>query len=272
LVFKLDVWRLLRLETHDAFTNMAVDEAILTARIEGLVPDTLRLYCWRPSAVSIGKFQKAEDEVQMENCLLQGIDIVRRITGGGAVYHDAEGEVTYSVVAGREKFGGGIGDVYAEIYSGLAQALSFLGVKADFSEGSVRACPNLTVNGKKVSGSAQCHKRGVVLQHGTILVNVDLERMFKCLRVAWTQSCVKVLGVAKRKITSLRDQMGKNVSAEEMSHALIEGFQSALSIRLVNGELTTHEHNLAEILRRQKYATDCWTYPNRSVCASDWAR
>ena len=76
-----------------------------------------------------------------------------------------------------------IADVYTRIYSGLAGALSMLDVTADFNEGSAKACPNLTVNGRKISGSAQCHKRGVVLQHGTILVKVDLGKMFKCLRV-----------------------------------------------------------------------------------------
>jgi lipoate-protein ligase A len=95
-------WRLLKLETHNAYMNMAIDEAILDARINGIVPNTVRFYRWNPSAVSIGKFQNIENEVYLENCLKHGVDVVRRITGGGTVYHDVEGEITYSVVASKD--------------------------------------------------------------------------------------------------------------------------------------------------------------------------
>lgn len=238
---------------------MAIDEAVLSARMEGLVPDTLRFYCWKPSAVSIGKFQRVENEVQLENCKQRGVDVVRRITGGGTVYHDSEDEITYSVVASKESLeADDIADVYARIYSGLTEALGALGVTADFNEGNSRACPNLTVNGRKISGSAQCHKRGVVLQHGTILAKVNLERMFTYLRVPWARSCMQVVSVARHKITSLYDELGKNVSTAEVNHALIEGFRKALNVELVNGELTLYERELAERLCKQKYASDDW--------------
>lgn len=258
-VFKLNVWRLLRLDVHDAFTNMAIDEAVLKTRVEGLVPDTLRFYCWKPSAVSVGRFQKVESEVQMENCTKQAVNVVRRITGGRTVYHDAEDEITYSVVVDKKALkANDIAEVYARIYSGLTQALMILGVTADFNEGSVRACPNLTVKGKKISGSAQCHKRGVVLQHGTILARVDLTKMFTYLRVPWAKSCMQAVSVAERKITSLRGELGRNVSATELQDALIEGFQQALRIKLVDAELTSGERELAEKIRVQKYAKPDW--------------
>ncbi|MEM3665795.1 MAG: lipoate--protein ligase family protein, partial [Candidatus Bathyarchaeia archaeon] len=172
-------WRLLKIETSRAYMNMAIDEAILNARIKELVPNTVRFYQWRPSAVSVGKFQNIESEVHLENCLKHGVDVVRRITGGGTVYHDAESEITYSLVAGKEDLDArDITEVYAKIYTGIVKALNILGLNADFNEGSPRACPNLTINGKKISGSAQCHKAGIVLQHGTMLVDVNLEKMF----------------------------------------------------------------------------------------------
>jgi len=249
----------LRLETHNAFMNMAIDEAILNARIEGHITDTLRFFRWKPSAVSIGKFQKVQNEVQLENCKQRGIDVVRRITGGGTVYHDAEDEITYSVVASKENLkADDIADVYERIYTGLTEALGILGVTADFNEGSAKACPNLTVKGRKISGSAQCHKRGVVLQHGTILANVNLEKMFTYLRVPWAESRMQVVSVARRKHTSLYDELGKNVSPAELIHALREGFEQALDIRIVSGELTTRERELAERLCEQKYATADW--------------
>jgi lipoate-protein ligase A len=255
----LNAWRLLELGTHGAFMNMAIDEAIMNARIEGLNADTLRFYRWRPSAVSIGKFQRVENEVQLENCKGGGIDVVRRITGGGTVYHDAEDEITFSVIANRESLkANDIADVYSRIYTGLTEALRLLGVAADFNEGSAKTCPNLTVKGKKISGSAQCHKRGVVLQHGTILAKVNLEKMFTYLRVPWAKSCMQIVSIARNKITSLHDELGKNVSTAELNHALIEGFRRGLDIKLVNGGLTPYELELAERLCRQKYGTDDW--------------
>jgi lipoate-protein ligase A len=245
--------------------NMAIDEAILTTRIEGHITDTLRFFSWKPSAVSIGKFQKVQNEVQLENCKQRGIDVVRRITGGGTVYHDAEDEITYSVVASKENLkADDIADVYERIYTGLTAALRILGVTADFNEGSVKACPNLTVKGRKISGSAQCHKRGVVLQHGTILANVNLEKMFTYLRVPWAESCMQVVSVARRKLTSLYDELEKNVSPAELIHALREGFEQALDIRIVSGELTPRELELAERLCEQKYATADWNLHCRS--------
>src|SRR4030042_3700244 len=95
----MDTWRLLPIETCHAAVNMAIDEAILNARIANQVPNTLRLYRWQPSAVSIGKNQKPENEVYLDTAKKLGVDVVRRISGGGTVYHDFEGEVTYSVIA-----------------------------------------------------------------------------------------------------------------------------------------------------------------------------
>jgi lipoate-protein ligase A len=258
-------WRLLKLETFNAYRNMAIDESTLIARMKGIVPDTLRFYKWRPSAVSIGKFQDPEKEVQLENCKKQGVDVVRRITGGGTVYHDLRGEVTYSAVIRKQDLGtSDIGAIYAKLYSGLAVALRILGISADFNEGNTKACPNLTVKGRKISGSAQTHRAGVVLQHGTLLLDVDLERMFALLRVPWARTSMEVVNVAKGKITSINSELGKKVSAEEVTGALAEGFSRALNVELVEGEMTRYESNLAAKLEEQNYANDDWNFRGRS--------
>jgi len=258
-------WRLLKLETHNAYINMAIDEAILRTKIENLVPDTIRFYRWKPSAVSIGKFQNIKKEVHIENCRKHGVDIVRRITGGGTVYHDAQGEITYSVVTNKKDLKAeNITAVYTRIYNGITEALKILGIDADFSEGNTKTCPNLTVKGKKISGSAQTHKIGVVLQHGTLLVDVDLEKMFTFLRVPWTRTCMEVVNVAKNKITSIKKEFGKNISIEEVNQALVEGFQKALSIKFEDGELTAYESALVEKLHKEKYSTDEWNLQGKS--------
>jgi lipoate-protein ligase A len=262
----VSTWRLLKLETHNAFMNMAIDEAILQARINRRAPNTLRFYRWNPSAVSIGKFQTPQNEVYLDNCRKLGVDVVRRMTGGGTVYHDAEDEVTYSLIAKTEDLGvTDIAAVYARVYAGIADALRILGITADFNEGDAKNCPNLTVKGKKISGSAQAHKSGVVLQHGTLLLNIDLERMFTLLHVPWAKTRMEVVEVAKNKHTSIKSELGHAVSAETANNALSVGFRNAFGVRLTDGELTRLERELAEALCREKYATDDWNFRGKSA-------
>ena len=255
----MTAWRLLRLETNDAFTNMAIDEAILTARIEGLVPNTVRFYRWNPSAVSIGRFQDVFKEVHVENCRKHGVDIVRRVTGGGTVYHDSEGEITYSVVVKEEDLGTqDVVAAYNTICNGLIEAAKILGVKADFDPGDPRNCPNIAINGKKISGSAQFHKSGVLLQHGTFLLDVDLKKMFTFLRVPWAKTVSDVICVAKERITSVKQELASDILTEEAYQALVKGFQKALNVQLKEDTLTAYEQKLAEKLRNEKYKTDGW--------------
>ncbi len=261
-------WRLLRLETHNAFMNMAIDEAILTTMIADVTPNTMRFYRWNNSAVSIGKFQKIHNEIQLGNCRKLKVDVIRRVTGGGTVYHDAEDEVTYCVVANKKDLNADdITAVYSKIYSGLVEALRILGVTADFNEGNQKTCPNLTVKGKKISGSAQAHKGGVVLQHGTLLLNVDLERMFTLLRVPWAETCMQVAKIAKDKITSLKEELGKKPSAEDVESALIRGFRTAFKVNLEEGKLTKREQCLAEKLCKEKYMSEEWNFHGNSPAA-----
>ncbi|MDH7477308.1 MAG: biotin/lipoate A/B protein ligase family protein [Candidatus Bathyarchaeota archaeon] len=262
----MNSWRLIKLGTYDAYTNMAIDEAILTAKICNLAPNTIRFYSWKPSAVSIGKFQDIQNEVNIENCKKYGVDVVRRITGGGTVYHDAEGEITYSVIADKKALKAkDITEVYQKIYAGIVEALKILGINADFNQGDAKTCPNLTVNGKKISGSAQSHKSGIVLQHGTLLLDVNLEKMFTFLRVPWAKKCMEIVTLAKNKITSIKENLGKNVSKEEVTNALTHGFQKALNIQLIKGNLTSYEIECARKLIKEKYATKEWNFKGKTL-------
>lgn len=257
---KMTLWRLLKLETHDAATNMAIDEAVLRSRIRGNVPNTIRFYRWNPSAVSIGRFQNVHNEVNLENCEKYGVDVVRRITGGGAVYHDSQDEITYSIIVGRADLR--VEDVtaaYNKICNGLTNALGLLGVRADFNPGDPKNCPNISVNGRKISGSAQSFKGDVVLQHGTLLLSVDLEKMFTYLRVPWAKTCMEIVNVAERKITSLKKELGAEISVEQAYAALVKGFESALEMNLSENTLTPEESETVERLHREKFANRDWT-------------
>ncbi|UCE16605.1 MAG: lipoate--protein ligase family protein [Candidatus Bathyarchaeota archaeon] len=261
----MSTWRLLKLEVEDAFTNMAIDEAILRARIEEIVPNTIRFYKWKPSAVSIGRFQDIFKEVHVENCKKHGVDVVRRISGGGAVYHDCDGEVTYSVVVNEKDLGSkDVVTAYHLICNGLVEAAQTLGVRADFNLGDPKRCPNITISERKISGSSQSRKRGVLLQHGSFLLDIDLEKMFTFLRVPWAQTLTDVLHIARKRLTSIKHELRSSIPTDEADQALITGFQKALNIKLTEGELTSYERNLTEKLRREKFTTDNWNI-NRKV-------
>jgi len=254
-------WRLLKLETWNAFMNMAIDEAVLKARIARRVPNTLRFYRWKPSAVSVGRFQKVSEEVHVENCRRYGVDIVRRISGGGAVYHDSEGEITYSVVVHEQDLGSkDVVSAYNRLWRGLVEAARILGVSADFCPGNPKHCPNITIDGRKFSGSAQARKKGVLLQHGTFLLRTGLEQMFTFLKVPWAKSLDDVLRVARKRLTSIEQELESSVSTEQTYEALVDGFQKALKAEFTEKDLTDYEMNLANELCSDKYATDDWNF------------
>ena len=255
---KMDTWRLLPLETNNASMNMAIDEAILNTRIAGQVPNTLRFYRWQPSAVSVGKNQNPKNEIYLDSCRQLGVDVVRRISGGGTVYHDFEGEVTYSVVAKTSDLGtADVTTVYHKTYEAITDALRLLGVPADFSSGDAKNCPNLAVNGKKISGSSQTISRGVVLQHGTVLRSVDLPKMFQLLKIK-DISCTLAADIAQRKITSIQDELGHKISPDTVVNALAQGFKAILKIQLDSSQLTKNEKEMANKLYMEKYLTKEW--------------
>ena len=256
----MQTWRLIPLETSNAFMNMAIDEAILTARTAEEAQNTLRLYRWQPSAVSIGKNQSLNDAVYFDTCKELGVDVVRRVSGGGAVYHDFEGEVTYSVVAKTADLGtGDITRVYGKIYEAIKDTLRLLGITADFSSGDAKNCPNMTVKGKKISGSSQTITRGIVLQHGTLLRSIDLLKMFQLLKLK-NASCTQAADIASRKITSVQNELGHAVSSDTVANALVQGFRIMLKIQLEPGVLSPYELKLANKLYEKKYATKEWVF------------
>jgi len=255
---KMNTWRLIPLETHNGFMNMAIDEAILTSRIENLVPNTIRFYQWKPSAVSIGKNQRAKEQVYLDSLREHGVDLVRRTSGGGTVYHDQTGEITYSITAQTRDLGQDVTAVYAIVYAAVNDALRLLGVPADYSLGNQKNCPNLTVAGKKISGSAQTLRHGVVQQHGTLLLSVDLSFMFKLLRVPFTEDCSLATQIAQRKITSIQNELHHSISAKTVEKALAQGFKAILRIPLKNSALTQYEQALANRFYKEKFSTASW--------------
>jgi lipoate-protein ligase A len=254
----MTAWRLIDLGTYDGYTNMAMDEAILEARIEEKVSNTFRLYRWRPSCASIGKNQSMRHEVDVEACKQLGVDYVRRITGGGAVYHDYNGEITYSIIAQKENFlPVDIDETFRILCKGIIIALGDFGLIA---EHGVHHCPSIFVQGRKISGNAQTIKQGVVLQHGTILVQYDPELMYSILRVKRAGIKPKVVSSVYQKVTTLQQESQREYDFETVKKALIEGYQKALNTSFERENLTEYERATMEHLIVEKYKTEAWNF------------
>jgi lipoate-protein ligase A len=247
--------RFLGLTTNDAYMNMATDESIMLAMKAGNVPPTLRFYRWNPSAVSIGTFQGMTEEVDLDFCNSQEIDYIRRITGGGAVYHDFDGEITYSIILpkGHRLAPDDIIESYRLLCGGVVKALEHLGIVAEF-----KPINDVIAGGKKVSGNAQTRRHLCVLQHGTILLDLDVETMFSVLKVPQEKISDKMIADVKERVTSVRDLLNRAVPFDELSEALEVGFSKALGIDLVLGDLTTEETQTAARLRSERYSQDEW--------------
>lgn len=268
-------WRLISSDPADAAANMAIDEAIMARHGQGFVPPTLRFYSWEPPAVSIGYFQSLSGEVDLDACRRLGIGWVRRPTGGRAVLHHRE--VTYSIVIREELLPGNVIETYRVISQGLLAGLRTLGADAFLADPSGQsieekmqslgsgACfdsPSfyeLVVGGKKVVGSAQTRKDGVILQHGSILLDLDSGLLFEVLRTPpGVQE--RIQRAFERKASSLGRELGRSLAWSEVQAAVAAGFTSALNLRLTPGDLTAPEWDLAGDLLKGKYSQDHWNY------------
>ncbi len=236
---------------HDAYTNMSIDEAILESIRDNKAEPTMRLYRWKPSAVSIGTFQSMEKEVNVKRCKELGVDYIRRITGGGAVYHDYEGEVTYSVIAPLEYFPQGIHESYRLICGWVIDGLKRLGIEASFVP-----INDIVVDGKKISGNAQTRKQGVLLQHGTILYGVDARKMFSVLKVSNAKISDKMIKSVEERVTSVSSY--SKASITELYEALLKGFTKGKDFKL--GELSGDESSRAAELAETVYSTRDWNF------------
>ncbi len=240
---------------RDAFTNMALDEAMLKLRVKGLIDDTVRVYRWAPSAVSIGYFQRIRDVVNIAECLRNGIDIVRRQTGGGAVLHMYDGEVTYSFVTlPGTVVPRNIKESFRVVCEAIVESLRLIGANAEF-----KPVNDVVIGGKKVSGNAQTRKYGGFLQHGTILTRLDTELMSRVLIVPGEKLKDKGVTTIKGRVTSLEKELGRKVDFIEVSKALKQGFEKVFKTKLKESSFTDEELKTACKLRH-KYLDPDWTY------------
>jgi lipoate-protein ligase A len=261
-------WRLLDFQNRNIFENMAIDEAILRETIKNRKNPTIRFYSSRPAAVSIGYFQDARTEVNIEKCHRNEVDVVRRITGGKAVFHF--NEITYCIVAGDQEkiFPSDISGTYKVISKCMARGLAYLGIRADLAEGgrvgageelksccfSVPSKNELLVEGRKICGSAQVRRRGGFLQHGSLLLAFDPGETASLLLPARTSEQVEKLREA---VTALNEELVSPVDVQEICSQLKKGFADELGIEIVSETMAPAEETLKSELMK-KYIDVNW--------------
>ncbi|UCG83387.1 MAG: lipoate--protein ligase family protein [Dehalococcoidia bacterium] len=255
-------WRFVDSGPSDGFTNMGLDEAMLYAHEEGMIPPTLRVYGWAPPALSVGYFQSIAKDVDEQKCLENGIHVVRRITGGRSVLH--KDELTYSVVASDGcGFPRDLTGSYTAISQGLIAAYGILGLIVHLAphrgNHSAAVCFNassfsdLTCQGRKIAGSAQFRRGDVLLQHGSLPISLDARLFFSVLRFPSISSREKAMAVFGQRATCITEMLGRSVSLLELKEALFQGFQEAFGTRFYVDTLSPYEVNLGRVLAAEKY-------------------
>lgn len=246
----MTLWRLLDLEiTYDAARNLAIDEAILQARIKRIAPPTLRF--WRnKESVIIGRSQKVCAEINLEEVFKKKIQVIKRFSGGGAVYHDL-GNLNYTIVLDEHDplvKGLDITESYNVLCSGVIRGLEILGLS------SINFVPpgNIFISQKKVSGSAQLRRKNVILHHGTLLINSDLDALRKVLTV-YNEEMKKESTSKWSPVTNISDELKREISISEIKDVLIQGFKETLHINLNPGNLTREEEEMASEIYHAKY-------------------
>ena len=244
-------WRLLDTGPAPGPHTAALEEAIARKRAAGEVPDTLHFYRRRPPAGTLGYSLDAGAEVNIDYCRQNGIDIVRRLSGGGAIYTD-DRQLVWSLTA-RGLLPSSVPRSLEMVCTAVAKGLSGLGAPAVFSPSN-----DILVNGRKVSGSAQLRKWGVVLTHGTVLVDADPDEMFRALKVPAPKLDKRSLDDARARITTLRAELGRLPSMDEVKGAVVAGLCDAFGAEAVPGAPTGEERSLAAELVSRRYGNDGW--------------
>jgi lipoate-protein ligase A len=266
-------WRLIKTQPEYGAWNMAVDEAILTAVQAKRVSPTLRLYAWEPPCLSLGYAQPYSD-VNLKQLDHFGWDVVRRLTGGRAILHTDE--LTYAVIGPQDepRFRGGVLESYRRLSQALIKTLRSLGLQVEAlplppNQGAennlkepvcfeVPSNYEITIQGKKLVGSAQARKKDGVLQHGTIPLNGDITRITHVLKFNSEKDRALAAERMRARATTVEKVLNQSVSWEKAANLFSSAFEKTFNIQLENSDLTLWEQELADQLAKDKYETDRW--------------
>ena len=249
---------------------MAVDAAILSAIGRDEVPPTLRLYRWDPPCLSLGYSQPFSD-LDQDQLRSRGWDVVRRPTGGRAILHTDE--LTYAVIGPKTdpRLKGGLMESYRHLSKALFESLIILGLPVQVHSGKNPGSINhpvcfenpsdfeITVEGKKIIGSAQARKKEGILQHGTLPLKGDLTRIIQVLKYSNSDQRDQAAGVLLQKATTVNTVLGREVSWDEAATAFQAGFQNSLNLNFAQSDLSSSEKEAAQLLAKTQYSDPRWT-------------
>lgn len=252
---------------------MAIDEAIFLESMKNKQTPTLRFYGWEKPAVSLGYFQNIQHEINDAECRTAGVDVVRRLTGGKAVFHNDE--ITYSISAGnREKyFPDDILGTYKVISQCLAAGLAHLGIKACLADtdqpaknAGLKSCcfsvpsgNELLVAGRKICGSAQTRIKKCFLQHGSLLLTFDPLKTAQLILPSFSS---EQLALLRQSVTAVNEEIPAPLDPQSICVELQKGFRDVFGVEIEEGCMTPAE----EALSRQliiKYAEESWNRLSR---------
>ena len=233
-----------------ARANIAFDQALIEARNAGKIPDTIRFLRFRPSAL-VGLHQILAHEVRLDYCRQAGIEVGRRITGGGGLYLD-QGQIGWELVMDRRRLGmTDLAEIAARICRAAACGLRKLGVPAEF-----RPRNDIEVNGRKISGTGGFFDGGTLFYQGTLLIDFDPARMIEVLKVPVEKLAKRDLDDARRRVITVREVLGRTPSLEEVYAALLAGFREELDMAPQWDSASDYEEDLATALYRREFGTD----------------
>lgn len=253
--------------------NMAMDELLLEWHSQGEIPPVLRFYGWEPAGISVGYFQKVNGKIDVKSAMNYGVELVRRQTGGRAVLHDQE--LTYSVLVSEDhpSMPRSVKDAYMVISKGILEGFKELGIHAEFSipEEKLQVTDSavcfeepswyeLIVEGKKASGSAQTRKKGVILQHGSIPLEVDEIKLFDLFIFPNERVKERARKAFGDKASAINEVSKKTYSFDDARTAFKTGFERGLNIELEPFILTDKQWKEVTDLAESKYKSPEWNY------------
>lgn len=272
-----ETWHFINTRSHDPYYNMALDEALLNFVSRGEIDPVIRFYTWNPPTLSIGYFQRLSKEIDIDKVKEKGYGLVRRQTGGRGVLHDKE--LTYSVIVpeSHPDMPKTVTEAYRVISEGLLEGFKSLGFDAYFAvprskeereklkQPRSSVCfdaPSwyeLVVEGKKIAGSAQTRQKGVILQHGSILQDVDIDDLFDMFIFKNDRLKAKMKEAFVEKAVAINDLSDSHVSLTKMEVAFKEGFKKALDLEYQPLELTEAQQEEVKVLE-EKYRSEAFLY------------
>jgi len=256
-----EIWRVIDSGLRPAAQNIALNRALLEARRAEEIPSTLRFLRFAPCAL-LGCHQSAEQELNLDYCREQQIAVQRRITGGGAIYVD-DGQLGWELYLHRRDVGtASMQTISRRLCHAAATAISALGVDARY-----RPRNDVEVEGRKISGTGGVFDGDALLFQGTLLLEFDVEKMLRALRISAEKHSDKAVASARERVTSLKELLGRKLDSALVKRYLTEAFESEFGVEFSEGDLTLSEHKRFETALREIDHPDWVNLVSRPVAA-----